>query len=114
MARPAMAKEIRRIVMEPHEFQAIMALYLASGDNGLPQGYVIDFKQVETSPVVVSVNIQEKDGRQEELRFDEHQLVSSFISFCLNRRIPVPRAAKKNIKISDENVIFDIVLDLDV
>lgn len=109
-----MAKEIRRIVMEPHEFQAIIAMYLASGNNGLPTGYVIDFKQVASSPVTVSVNIQEKDGRQEEVELDEHQLVSSFISFCINRQIPVPRAAKKNIRISDDNVVFDIVLDLDV
>ena len=109
-----MATEVRRIRLEPHEFQAIVAMYLRDGRTGLPSGFVVDMKTICDAPLMMAVNVQQADGKQEEIQLDEHHIVSSFISFCLDRRIPVAKTAEKTVKITDEDVVFDMVLRLDV
>ncbi len=105
-----MAIEIRRIILEQFEFQAVLNVFARSEESKLPQGYVIGYDITKEKPLTVFVNIQTPAGEQIGLELDEDTMVHALIHYCIETKIPVSRKSKKTVKMHDGKISFDMSL----
>lgn len=106
-----MAVEIRRFIFDVEELKAIVDLYMRSGSSNLSAGVVVSAELITESPLTFQVCVQSNDGTQSVHELGEDHLASSIISFCLKKKIPVPRNATRTIKKSEDgNFAFDLVI----
>ncbi len=105
-----MAIEIRRIILERHEVQAVLNVFAQLEDSGLPNGFVVGFEVEAVTPLKILVNVQTTDGGQVNVELEEDAIVHALIHFCIKTKIPVSRKSKKTVKYSDEKFSFDMSL----
>ena len=81
-----MAVEVRRIILEQHEFQAVLNVYANLEDNDFPNGFVVGFEIEKEAPLEISVSLQLPNGEQLRIEIDETTIVEAIINFCIHSR----------------------------
>ena len=105
-----MAIEVRRIILEQHEFQAVLNVYGQLDDSDFPEGFVVGFEIQKDSPLQILVNVQTPNGEQVLADLSEDAIVEALIQFCIATKVPVSRKSKKTVKLSDGKISFDMSL----
>ncbi|MBT3991425.1 MAG: hypothetical protein HON14_02575 [Rhodospirillaceae bacterium] len=105
-----MAIEIRRILLEQHEVQAVLNVYAKLEENNFPIGFVVGFEIKEEVPLTLFVSVQLPNGEQVGVEMDEESLVDAMIHFCIATKVPVSRKSKKTMKLKDDKLSFDMSL----
>jgi hypothetical protein len=105
-----MAIEVRRILLEQHEFQAVLNVYGKSENNDFPSGFVVGYEILQENPLTIFVNVQTPDGEQVAVELDEVSIVGALINFCIETKIPVSRKSKKTVRFVDDKISFDMSL----
>lgn len=106
-----MAVEVRRIIMESFEFQAVLNVFAQSEDITIPSGFVVSYKVTNEKPLEIDVGIQESDGVQKYISLGETEIAAALINFCIATKIPVSRKATKTAKIMNGKIAFDMSLN---
>jgi len=105
-----MAIEVRRMILEQSEFQAILNVYAQLNESAIPKGFVVGFEITEEDPLKAFVNVQMQTGEQIGTEIDEDAMVTALINFCIKTKIPVSRKSKKTVKLNNGKVSFDMSL----
>ena len=106
-----MAVEVRRIIMEQYEFQAVLNIHSQSGDSSLAKGFVASFNITENSPLEIGVSIRKKDGVQSYVPMGENDILSALINSCIKTKISVSQKYNKTVKFLDSKIAFDMSLN---
>ena len=105
-----MAVEVRRIILEQHEFQAVLNVYANLEDNDFPNGFVVGFEIEKEAPLEISVSLQLPNGEQLRIEIDETTIVEAIINFCIQTKIPVSRKSKKTANLNNGKISCDMSL----
>ena len=105
-----MAIEVRRIILEQHEFQAVLNVFAKMEESDFPEGFVVGFEIRNENPLQIFVDIQSPDGAQVGVELAEDFIVEALINFCIQTKIPVSRKSKKSVRLSDGKISFDMSL----
>lgn len=105
-----MAIEVRRIILERHEVQAVLNVYAQLEETSFPAGFVVGFDIEEEKPLTILMSIHTKDGEQIRIELDESAIVEALINFCIKTKVPVSRKSKKTVKFTDGKISFDMSL----
>lgn len=105
-----MAIEVRRIILEQHEFQAVLNFYAKLAENDFPNGFVVGFNIKVENPLEIFVNVQLPSGEQIGVDLNEADIIDAIIHFCIETKIPVSRKSKKTVKFTDDKISLDMSL----
>ena len=102
-----MAIELRRILLDPEEFEKCIELNLPMVEETQP-GKIVNFEIIKKSPLEVVVHLQGADGKQAIFRMDDVKIMAVLINHCIENGIPMPRKAKKTINYTENGFTFDM------
>ena len=105
-----MAIEVRRIILEQHEFQAVLNVFAQMEESNIPEGFVVGFEIRNENPLQIFVDIQAPDGAQKGVELGEEFIVEALINFCIQTKVPVSRKSKKTARLSEGKISFDMSL----
>ena len=98
--------EIRRMIFSLDELAAAMT------GGFLPNGKVIASSVVEEAPLTIQVILQQDLGQQTTRTVSDEHLVDFMVSYFRENGIPMPRKAKKTVRLKDGNIVFDMAMRL--
>ena len=106
-SRSVMPSEMRIIVFSPEEVLEAIEGFDAHADKRLFRGKAIDC-HVRKNPKVHAVLEVERAGGEEmdTVDLNASQLAAALISYCRERRIPLPRNAKKELDVIDDQLVL--------
>lgn len=102
-----MPSEVRIIVFTPEEVLEAIEGFNAHADKRLFRGATIDC-HVRKHPRVHAILEVERAGGEEidTVDLNASQLAAALISYCRERRIPLPRSAKKELDVIDSQLVL--------
>lgn len=93
-----MVTEFRRLVFSSEELLNALEIFRAAKGAGLPAGRIRQLTIVEEPEIAARVRM---DGQGEdetrEVVVDDGMLAAVMINFCMGKKIPIPKAAKKTV-----------------
>jgi hypothetical protein len=103
-----MSREVRVLIFEQAEvFQALTLLRRKAADP-LPPGSVLRFIITDTSDVGVTLEVADLQEKRHLFIFPSVEVAAALVGFCMDKRIPLPAKAKKQLKVMDGNVAMVI------
>lgn len=93
-----MVTEFRRLVFTTEELLNALEIFRAEKGAGLPPGRIRQVTIVEEPEICAHVRLTEHGSDDaQEVVVDAGMLAAVTINFCMGKKIPIPRAAKKTV-----------------
>ncbi|WP_417829374.1 hypothetical protein [Thalassospira sp.] len=106
-------REIRCIVFEDGELiKAILAHGQKTGKT-LPTGQISSFEVERNPEVIARMTITSDAGQKSVVPTSGAELAAAMISYCIDRKVPVPANAAKSITVLDSHVALKITMSGD-
>lgn len=93
-----MVMEFRRLVFAPAELARALEVIRSANASALPAGQIKEVVIVDEPQVCVHVRMGVPGSTEEcKVVVDVDVLAAAMLRFCMNSKIPIPRAAKKTV-----------------
>ncbi len=93
-----MVTEFRRLVFSTEELLNALEIFRADKGAGLPAGRIRQVTIVEDPAIGAKVRLTEHvSDDEQEVVVDGGMLAAVMINFCMGKKIPIPKAAKKTV-----------------
>ena len=106
-----MPSEVRNIVFTGDELLEAIRQFNAQADRKLPQGQFVRCRPIAGDTVSAVVEIDDAiGGGTKQVTLDHAYLVETLVNACLKVRIPLPRRARKSVRVLDDRVALHLSL----
>ena len=100
-----MITEIRHILFQDEDLLRATVEYRKKRNQPLPAGSIVEFKIERDHPMSCTVKIySEKDGDTIDVLFDQEEMRSALVAYCMYKRIPMPAGVKKDLQMFGDRV----------
>ncbi|WP_299437265.1 hypothetical protein [uncultured Rhodospira sp.] len=107
-----MAKEMRRILLSEAEFTDALRRFVRARDQVFHGAALQTSRVTSADPLEVEVVVQHRDRQEQVMTLSATLLAAAVIRFCMEQRIPLPRAAEKSVRRVSGGVALDMQIDL--
>lgn len=95
----AMPTETRRITFSSHELVEAIAHFAKATKYPMPPGKVTGCQIDQHGAVSATLTIQHMaEGSTRTARFDNNSIAAALILYCIEKKIPIPKAAVKSVQ----------------
>ena len=99
-----MPTEYRKLVFSEEELRHALTDFCRSNGTLPPKGELITVELLEKPDLSVRLEYESATKNLSETSLSRDQVAAALISYCSQRRIPVPRSAQKNLKVEGARV----------
>jgi len=107
-----MPTEMRKVVFTNAEVLEAVRSYNAKAKEKLPTGEILSFKiSVDNDVIAITIDISDdKSGKTLGVRLTESYIAAVLMSYCVDHKIPIPRAGDKSLQIIGDSIALSISL----
>lgn len=109
--RRKMPIEIRKIAFSPAELTEALDHFAKATHHAMPPGKITACEVDSKSALSVMVTVQHMaEGSTHAVPFDNSSVAAALIRYCIERKIPVPKAATKSVEAEGPSVALILTL----
>ena len=103
-------QELRRIVFSQDELRQALHAQRMDGKVVLPIGIIQSASFLEGSDANVMLHIyDEQHDQRHEIVLPNAFVAAALMGFCIQRKVPLPRNARKSIAIAGQNIALEFI-----
>jgi len=106
-----MPTEIRKIVFSPAELAEALDHFAKATHHAMPPGKIAACEIDSKNALSVAVTVHHMaEGSTHTVPFDNPSVAAALIRYCIERKIPVPKAATKSVEAEGPGVALILTL----
>lgn len=108
-----MPKEMRRLIFAEKELIVALSEQNKLSKQQLPPGNIVGCTLVDRGQTAVSVEItSERNGEAQNVEITPEEVSEALVGYCIRRKIPLPKDAKKLINQMGGDICLDVHVPL--
>ncbi len=110
-----MLTEIRKLIFPDDDLITGIVDHMRATSKTLPRGAMTSLEIVKSPDLHVVLNVHDvANDESHSFPVDSDNLVRVMVRYCINKKIPIPKNAKKSVEEINGRMVLSILIDDDV